>query len=373
MTTRSRILQVLYSGLGGHAAVAMPLIEAGGSDDPWEHRLLFYGIEPVAAAYRDMCTQKGIQYDYVPAQQGRPWAGWPRLSRAIRAMQPDAVILHSIKTVVPARWAARGIPLLAVEHQANALKTRSEWGASLTAQFLADRVITLSPDYQATLAQKLGPAYRSTRATLIPTGVDLSSFTLPRKALGNGRKIRIGMAGRFTPTKAQEVLISALAHLSKRAPQWDWELSLAGDGVRFETVWEAARSAGVDERVKMLGHIAPERLPSWFANLDIYAHASDGETLSTALLQAMAAGVPIVASDVVGISDLLTPSSGSEDTLGHLVPVRDAEAFANAIIGVVHTPDQAILRATRAQEHVVQYHNPTKMRAGYAELLKDLL
>ena len=87
----------------------------------------------------------------------------------------------------------------------------------------------------------------------------------------------------------------------------------------------------------------------------------------------MAAGVPIVASDVVGISDLLTPSSRSEDTLGYLVPARDAEAFANAIIAVVQIPDKVILRATRAREHVLLYHNPAKMRADYAELLKNLL
>lgn len=373
MILRPRILQVLYSGLGGHAAVAVPLITAGGANDPWEHRLLFYGIEPVAPAYSDLCAKLGITHHYVPAQQGRPWAGWPGLIRMIHSVQPDAVILHSIKTVMPARLAARGIPLIAVEHQANALKTRSEWGASLAAQFLADRVVTLSPDYHATLARRLGPAFRPTRTALIPTGIDLSPFTVSRRDLGTGRKVRIGMAGRFTPTKAQEVLVSALAHLRARAPEWDWRLSLAGDGVRHEAVREAVQAVGVVNQVEMLGHIAPNRLPDWFAGLDLYAHASDGETLSTALLQAMAAGVPVIASDVVGISDLLAPPAQGERALGRLVPARDAEAFAAAITADCQNPDQAILRATRAREHVLRYHNPAKMRAGYAAVLQDLL
>lgn len=126
--SRQRIVQVLYSGLGGHAAVAIPLVEAGGVDDLWQHHLLFYGIEPVAPGYLQQCERLGVEYSYVTARQGRPWAGWPGLMCALRAARPDALILHSIKTVMPARLATRGIPLIAVEHQANALKSRAEGG-----------------------------------------------------------------------------------------------------------------------------------------------------------------------------------------------------------------------------------------------------
>lgn len=372
MSRRRRVLQVLYSGLGGHAAVAGQLVEAGGAGDPWQHCLLFYGIEPVAPGYLDLCARLSIAYTYVPAQEGRPWAGWPGLMRAIQAARPDAVILHSIKTVVPARVAARGIPLLAVEHQANALKTRSEWGASLAAQYLADRVVTLSEDYRVTLAKKLGRVFRPKRTVLVPTGIDLAPFSIARRDTVTRTTIRIGMVGRFTPTKAQEVLVGALARLQALDPGRDWHLSLPGDGVRHQDVRAAVQAAGLQGCVEMPGHVSPDRLPEWFAGLDIYAHASDGETLSTALLQAMAAGVPVIASDVLGISDLLGPPVAGEEPLGRLVPARDAASFARAVLADVADPGAAAGRAARARDYVLRRHSPEAMRAGYAALIDGL-
>jgi glycosyltransferase involved in cell wall biosynthesis len=370
--SRPRIVQVLYSGLGGHAAVAFPLIEAGGLGDPWEHQLIFYGIEPVAPGYLSLCSRFGVPNAYVPACQGRPWGSWPSLIAAIRQARPDAVILHSIKTVIPARLATIGRPLIAVEHQANALKSRAEWGASVTAQLLADRVVTLSSDYRAGLARRLGPFFRPARNALVPTGIDLASFAEAGAAAIPKGPVRIGMAGRFSPTKAQEVLVATLAHLCADHPERDWRLSLAGDGTRFPAVFEAVRAAGLQERVVMEGHIAPEQLSAWFATLDLYAHASDGETLSTALLQAMAAGVPIVASDVPGISDLLGATVPGEASRGRLVPARDAHAFAQAIAEDVADPAAAAARAARARTHVLRHHSPQAMRAGYASLLESL-
>lgn len=367
--SRRRIVQVLYSGLGGHAAVALPLVEAGGADDPWQHHFLFYGIEPVAPGYTRQCERLSVEYSYVAARQGRPWAGWPDLMRALRAARPDVVILHSIKTVVPARFATRGIPLLAVEHQANALKTRADWGASIAAQCLADRVVTLSPDYRTALALRLGPLFRPARTALVPTGINVAPFSGDRPVPASGGPTRIGMAGRFSPTKAQEVLVTALARLRREHPGRDCRLSLAGEGTHHAAMGAAVRAAGLGDRVEMPGHIAPDLLPAWFATLDLYAHASDGETLSTSILQAMAAGVPVVASDVAGISDLLGPPGPGEAPLARLVPARDADAFAAALAVDMREPDAARTRAVRARAHVLERHSLETMRAGYAVLV----
>ncbi|WP_316015295.1 glycosyltransferase family 4 protein [Roseobacter sp. HKCCA0434] len=370
-----RVLQVLYSGLGGHAAVALPLIEAGGMEDPWEHRLLFYGIEPVAQGYRDAAARLGVAYDYVPARQGRPWAGWPNLMRALRAARADAVILHSIKTILPARLALRSTPIVAVEHQANALKTPAEWGASLMAQRLADRVVTLSPDYRATLARRLGRAFRADRTALVPTGIDLAPFGSTDRPVDNdraGAPFRIGMAGRFTPTKAQGVLVAALARLRAAHPGRDWRLSLPGDGPCHAAVRAAVAQAGLDAQVEMPGHLPSDALPGWFETLDLYAHSSDGETLSTALLQAMAAELPIVASDVAGISDLLGPPGAGQEPLGRLVPARDVDAFATAIAALAQDACGRIFLAGRARAHVLARHSPEAMRAGYDAVLKPV-
>ena len=367
-----RVVQVLYSGLGGHFAVAMPLIEGGGSDDPWEHHLIFYGIEPVAPGYVEVCNRLGIAYSHVRAQPGRPWASWPALMRALRKAKPDAVVLHSIKTVLPARMATRGCPLIAVEHQPNALKSRAEWGASIAAQYVSDHVVTLSQDYHTTLRRKLGLLFRPAHTAMVPTGIDTESAMAHPSATRPDGPVRIGMAARFSPTKAQDVLVAALAHLSARDPDRHWQLSLAGDGTCLAAVEDAVRTANLQDKVEFLGYVPPDQLMTWFHTLDVYAHASDGETLSTSLLQVMAAGVPIVASDVGGISDLLGAQTPDEEPLGRLVSARDPDAFAQAILEDVNNAGEAQARAARAREHVERKHSLASMRAGYARLLGDL-
>lgn len=369
---RPLILQVLYSGLGGHSAVANTLIEAGGPKDPWRHHLLFYGIEPVAPGYLDICARLDIPFDHIQTRQGRPWAAWPKLVRQVRSISPDAIILHSIKTIVPMRVGSAGRPLVAVEHQNNGLKSKREWIVSAIAQILADRVVTLSPAYREALRRGLGPLFSDTRTTMVPTGVDLRGVIVGSRTPSQGKHICIGMASRFTPTKAQQVLVEAIGRLVHTRPETDWRLTLAGDGPCLAATKKMVREAGLQDVVDLPGHLPSDELPRWFGGLDAYAQASDGETLSTALLQAMAAGIPIVASDVPGIGDLLGPPTSGALPLGRLVPARDADAFAEAIAGLADAPEAAADQARRAREYVVTRHSPEAMRAGYAEILEDL-
>jgi len=372
VTPRPKILQILYSGLGGHSAVSTTLVEAGGDTDPWAHHFLFFGIEPVAPAYVDDCQRQGVPFDYVAARQGRPWEAWPALARTVKAIAPDAIILHSIKAILPVRLAAGPRPLVAVEHQANALKTRAEWIASGLAQHLADRVVTLSPDYRATLRSRLGPLFSDRRTRLVRTGIHLPPAGSAPASILSSSTCRIGMASRFTPTKAQEDLVAAMARLRDTHPGLDFRLALAGDGPRLPAVREAVRKAGLEDRVELPGHLPPDQLPDWFASLDIYAQASDGETLSTALLQAMAAGIPVAGSDVPGISDLLGSQAPGEAPLGRLVPARNADALATAFAELAGDPAAARDQADRARVHVTRHHSPQAMRAGYAEVLEEL-
>lgn len=372
MTSKPKVLQILYSGLGGHSAVSTTLVEAGGADDNWRHHFLFFGIEPVAPGYVEACNRLGIPYDYVEAREGKPWSAWPALMRTVRAIDPDVILLHSIKAILPMRRVAGHRPLIAVEHQPNALKSKSEWVASILAQHLASRVVTLSVDYRDTLKRKLGPFFSPSRTALVRTGIDLAPFAIDRTNPMASPPYRIGMAARFTPTKAQEDLVAAMARLRDTHPGLDFRLALAGDGPRLPAIRDAVREAGLEDRVELPGHLPPHQLPDWFASLDIYAQASDGETLSTALLQAMAAGIPVVGSDVPGISDLLGPQAPGEPPLGRLVPAHNADALATAFAALAGDPAAARDQADRARAHVTRYHSPQAMRAGYAEVLEEL-
>lgn len=359
---RMKVLQILYSGLGGHGSVAFSLQAAAGGD--WRAAMIFLGIEPVLPEYASLCASRDIPHRYVRALAGAPWRSWPGLLAALKATAPDAIILHSVKTILPCWLYARirGIPLIAVEHQANALKTRSEWVASRLLMRLADAVVVLTPDYRDTLRSRLGEAWREDKVHVIPNGIDTDAFAPGADARADG-PVTIGMASRFAGNKRHEVLVEAMARL--RAGPGDWRLTLAGDGETRESVADAVAAAGLDDVVALPGYLGAAALRDWFGRLDIYVHATDGETLSTSILQAMAMALPIVGSDVAGVTGLLAEGGG----VGVVAGAQTPEAFASALRQVADDPAAARGMAGRARALAVSTYSQAAMFAAYRQLL----
>lgn len=363
---RMKVLQILFSGLGGHGSVAFSLqaaAAAGGGRDWWD-TMIFLGVEPLLPEYESLCASRAVPHRYVRARAGAPWRSWPALLVALRGMAPDAIILHSVKAILPC-WLyarARGIPLIAVEHQANALKTRSEWLASRLLMRLADAVVVLTPEYRDTLRSRLGKAWRDDKVHIIPNGIDTDAFApVAERRASTG--VTIGMASRFAGNKRHELLVGALALL--RGDAGDWRLTLAGDGETREAIAAQVRAAGLDGAVTLPGYLGAAALRDWFGTLDLYVHATDGETLSTSILQAMAMELPIIGSDVAGVTELLAEGGGC----GTVAEAQTAEAFASAFHRVVDDPTAARAMARRARGLAVSTYSQVAMFAAYRQLL----
>lgn len=238
---------------------------------------------------------------------GRPYSAWRRLARWLDRQRPDVVLLHSINSILPCRWYAwrRRALLVAVEHTPNAVKSRTEWIASRLSMLLADKVVVLTPEYHRELAEAHGCLFRKHKVVVIPNGIDATVFHPAAGLAEEPAVMRLGMAARFSFSKRQDILVGMMSILKRERPNIKWHLSLAGDGDRFEEVKNQIAILGLRDVVTLEGRLAQEELASWMRRLDIYVHASDGETLSTALLQAMATGLPIVASNIPGIVNLL--------------------------------------------------------------------
>ena len=364
----TRVMQVLYSGLGGHGSVAFSLLDAGESENVWAGQLIFFGIEPIVGEYERACIARSIEPTYVPTVAGQAWRAWPLLYRALAMARPDAIILHSVKTILPcALYAARhGIPLVAVEHQPNALKHRGEWWASRLLMRLADAVVVLTGDYSQQLRARLGRAWNGAKVHLIPNGIDTGKFA-PSGAIRVSQRRVVGMAGRLSRTKCQHVLIESIALLVARDGPERWRLSLAGDGETLPVLRELVRSLGLEDVVAFTGYLDAACLRDWFKSIDFYAHASAGETLSTSILQAMAMGLPVVGSDVQGISNLLSSGGG----VG-LLSAQTPESMAMSLRRLANEPELADGLRRRARDLAVSEFSQTKMFDRYRSLLDQL-
>ncbi|QJW84089.1 glycosyltransferase [Ramlibacter terrae] len=199
-----------------------------------------------------------------------PPGAWPALYRALDKLRPDAIVLHSVKTIVPCALYARRrrIPLLAVEHQNNGLKTRSEWAASRLLMLLADRVVVLTDDYRQQLQARLGAGFRAGKVCVIPNGIDTEAYRPAAAGLRGGPPRTIGMASRFTGIKRHDLLLDALVLLAARDGPGAWRLTPAGDGETLAAVRARAEALGLKQAVDFPGYLDEQALQRWFSSLD---------------------------------------------------------------------------------------------------------
>jgi glycosyltransferase involved in cell wall biosynthesis len=363
-----KVVQIIYSGMGGHGSVAFSLIDAD-SNGEWNPIMGFFGIEPLSPAYAAICRSRGISYEYFGAHSGKSWRAWPRIFCWLTDTRPEAIVLHSVTALLPCKLYAylRKAPLIVVEHQANALKRPSEWMFSRLAMLLADRVVVLTPAYNQELKDRLGLFYRAGKVCIIPNGIDLSRFSPHVHSVNRGGSVRLGMAARFTSIKRQDVLIDMMVELRSREPGIEWHLSLAGDGEGWESIDRKVRAKGLEAYVSLPGQLGEDRLIEWYREIDFYLHASEGETLSTALLQAMASALPIVASDVPGIRSLVS----GETNCGVLVERQSPQGFAESVIRLIEEPKAAANLGKAGRELIEKHYSHNYMFTNYKSLLKN--
>jgi glycogen(starch) synthase len=184
----------------------------------------------------------------------------------------------------------------------------------------ADAVLAITPRLFRLL---VSDGVEADRVHLIPPGVNPSLFEGPFEDpfSGVGRP-RVLFVGRLAPQKGVRVLVAAAGLLEDESAQ----VLLVGDGPERPALEREAERLGVGGRLHFVGFLAHERLPAVMSHADLLVLPSLYEELGTVLLEAMQAGLPIVASKTGGIPEVI-----EDGVNGMLVPPGDPEAIALAI------------------------------------------
>ena len=163
-----------------------------------------------------------------------------------------------------------------------------------------------------------------------------------------GNTLRLLNTARFTRHKRHPTLIAACALLMKRG--LDFTLDLAGDGPLRNALEAQVNTLGLSNRVRFLGRLAPQRMLSLYAEYDLFVFTSQSEGLPINILEAMAAGLPVVAPDVPYVTSLNPQVYNMLCTF----PLDDVNALADAVADVAENPDAAEERVRHAREWVEQ-------------------
>ncbi len=169
----------------------------------------------------------------------------------------------------------------------------------------------------------------------------------------------IATVANLRPEKAHEVLLHAAATLAPR--HRGLRYLVVGDGPRRQELQALAASLGVNRQVTFLGH--REDVPALLAQADIYVLPSRSEAFPNGAMEAMAAGVPVIASRVGGLLDLI-----EEDRTGILVSPADPPELAAAIERLVMNPERAFAIGTAAREEIVRRYSFDRMVRAFEDL-----
>ncbi len=168
----------------------------------------------------------------------------------------------------------------------------------------------------------------SSRLMVIPNGVDTQCFRPPQaRRLPADREIRLLSVARLTRQKRLEDGIRILSELARTHPV---TYTIAGAGEDEQRLRDECRKYGVASQVHFAGHVAHDQIPSLMAEADIFILPSRWEGMPNSLLEAAACGLPCVAYDVEGISEIL-----SHNHSGLLVPPGEQHSLAQAVESLI--------------------------------------
>lgn len=279
----------------------------------------------------------------------------------IRRERPDIVHTHTSKAGMLGRWAARLCRVPVVVHTPHGhvfqgyfgpVKTRlfvilERWTAKIT-----DVLVMLTPqEMKEHLELRIAPPEKF---TVIHSGVDMEECDPERFPRSAGRKVLridenktvIGTVGRLTAIKGQDVLIRAAAELAKTRA--DVLLVILGAGELQGELEKQVQYSGISEIVRFLGW-RPDvcRVMSAF---DIFCLPSLNEGMGKVVVEAMAMGLPVVASDVGGIKNLVGDGEN-----GLLVPPGNASALAAALDSMCNNPQKRRLMGASGRQKAPSY------------------
>jgi glycosyltransferase involved in cell wall biosynthesis len=289
------------------------------------------------------------------APQGvRPDLVW-RLARLFRQLEADVVHTHDDRPNVHGAPAARLAGVRRVIHtrhsQGTRLTRRQEWLLRASSEF-NDRFVCISAD-SARYAVAQGVSSR--RVVVLPNGIDLERFAHGGPA-ADGAAV---LVARLAPEKDVGTLLEAAALAARR--HGDFRLLIAGDGpCRAELESQCAR-LDLQKIVKFLGVIRD--VPALLPQGRLFVLSSVTEGISLTLLEAMARGLPVVATAVGG-----NPEVVAANETGLLVPPRDPPALAEALSALWTRPDLCVRMGAAGRRRVESLFDVRRMVAGYESL-----
>ena len=341
------------------------------------------GHRSVVAADPRGCLYQRLRQEHLPCQALRIrndldiWAGYT-LRRLVKAglahsAHPyDLVHFHTARAHALSPW-LHGLPSKRVVTRRMDYPLKKGYWTRFLYTHSVDTVVAISHGVQAVLR---AGGVSETRIRRIPSGVDTACFVFRPETRASLRtqlfqQYGIGVTdslivstGALVERKDARSLIQAVHHLHRNGLQP--HTLICGEGPLRASLEAEVEALGLASYIHFIGFCSD--VPAYLAAADVFVHVPVWEGLGVAVIEALAAGLPVIASQVGGIPELITDQS-----TGLLIRPQDPIALADALRRLIHTPDFAQALGRAGQRHAQEYFDLHAMAQANEVLYYELL
>jgi len=348
----------------GGPAIHTVLLTAGLDPARFQSLLVCGVVGPSEGDMLDFATARGVSPVIVPAlgreihleQDGQAFL---QLFKLFRRERPQVVHTHTAKAGLVGRLAARlaGVPVVVHTFHGHVfhgyfgpLKTRFFIFLERFLARLSDGIVTVSQGQRRELAAySIAPL---DKIRVVPLGFDLTPFLTATAEDGADWRRRVGLpedallvgiVGRLTGVKNHRLFLEMARRVALAVP--DVWFVVVGDGELRVELEARAQELGLAERVRFTGWV--RQMASVYAALDVVALTSLNEGTPVTLIEGLAAGRPVVSTAVGGVPDIV-----ADGETGLLVPTGDADALAEAVVGLLRDPARRRVMGQAGRESV---------------------
>jgi len=310
---------------------------------------------------------KNLKVYYLDKHRGLDLSMIPKLYRLIKHCRPDVV--HSHCYVL--RYALWPSIFCHVPVRVHTFRSIAQKEVDWVGKLIHKIAFTFGGVVPVSISEEVADSVRlvygaKLQSPVIFNGVDTKRFACSncKKEKQEGGEIILLHVGRFSPSKNHKLLIEAFSYALNQNP--NLRLWLVGDGELRPSIEEMVQKLGLGDRIRFLG--TRSDIPKLMACSDIFVLSSKWEGLPLVVIEAMAAGKPVVATAVGGVPELV-----ENGLTGLLVPSDNANALAEALLLLAEDPELRQVMGQKGQKKAIDRFDISRTAREYEALYCKLL
>ena len=333
-----------------------------------------------------LAEAKDISIEYIP-EMGREigfndFVAFFKIFKFLRRIKPDIIHTHAAKAGTLGRLAAifSGVPTRIhtfhghiFDGYFNPLKTRFFMTIEKCLSLFTDKIIVVSESVKDEVTNKFRIVPRN-KCAVIKLGLDLSEFLDNDGLKGRFRSrlkvdektFLVGIIGRLVPIKNHKMFLAAAKRLKELEPSLKIKFVIVGDGELNGAITKSVHELGLDDDIVFTGWL--KDLSEVYADLDVVALTSLNEGTPVALIEAMASGKPVIATNVGGVKDIVLNGNN-----GFLIRSDDAGEFADKLALLLKDEGMRLKMGAFGRNFVKTDYSKERLMDDMEKLYKELI